>query len=60
MTYLNAKSRLEIGRVNKPISIIKKRLLMAFIACLVCLVSTVSGCHKNTLGGASARRGQIT
>jgi hypothetical protein len=27
---------------------------MACTTCLVCLVSTVSGCHKNTLERASA------
>jgi hypothetical protein len=33
---------------------------MARTACLVCLVTTVSGCCKNTLGRASARRGHVT
>ncbi len=29
-------------------------ILMACSACLVCLVSTVEGCHKNMLGRGSA------
>jgi hypothetical protein len=33
---------------------------MGHIACLVCLVSTVSSCHKNTLGRVSASSGHIT
>ncbi len=33
---------------------------MAHTACLVCLVSTVSGCPKNTLRRASASSGLIT
>ncbi len=33
---------------------------MACTACLVCLVSTVSGCHKNILGRASASSRHIT
>jgi hypothetical protein len=33
---------------------------MAHTVCLVCLVSTVSGCRKNTLRRASASRGHIT
>ncbi len=33
---------------------------MAHSACLVCLVSTVSGCCKNTLGRASASSRHIT
>ncbi len=34
--------------------------LMARIACLVCLVSTVSGLHKNALGRGSTSSGHIT
>jgi hypothetical protein len=32
---------------------------MARTACHVCVVSTVSGCRKNTLGRASASSGHI-
>ncbi len=34
--------------------------IMAHTTCLVCLVSTVSDCHKNTLGRTSASNGHIT
>ncbi len=34
--------------------------LMAHTACRVCLVSTVSGCHKNVLGKGSASSQHIT
>ncbi len=40
--------------------IIKIDCLMTHTACLVCLVSTVSGCHKNTLRRANASGGHIT
>jgi hypothetical protein len=33
---------------------------MAHTACLVCLVSTFSGCYRNVLGGASDSSGHIT
>jgi len=33
---------------------------MAHTACLVCLVSSVSGCHKNVLGRDIASSGHIT
>jgi hypothetical protein len=33
---------------------------MARTTCLVCLISTVSGCHKNTLVRASVSSEQIT
>jgi len=39
---------------------IKKGWLMACTTCLVCLVSTASGCRKNTLGRLSACSGHIT
>ncbi len=32
---------------------------MPITACLVCLASTTSGCHKNTFGSASASSGHI-
>jgi len=34
--------------------------LMVCTACLVCLVSTVSGCHKNAIGRGSATSQHIT
>jgi hypothetical protein len=34
--------------------------LMAHTTCLVCLVSTVSGCHKNALGRGSTSSRHIT
>jgi hypothetical protein len=40
--------------------ILKIDCLMARTTCIVCLVSTVSGCSKNTLGRASASSGHIT
>jgi len=38
-----------------------KHCLMACTTCLVCLVSTLCGCHKNVLGrGSAASSGHIT
>ncbi len=59
-TVHNSVVKYESSVWLKPQTSKKERLINGPTSCIVCLVCTVGGCHKNALGRGSASSGQIT